>query len=70
MKYFARALIHDLEFLLLMLVLILLVAGLIALIVFVAGDYSTAVLLGLLCVGVQVRITWERAQALKGRDKK
>jgi ABC-type proline/glycine betaine transport system permease subunit len=70
MKNLLMAIAHDFEGLVLLVVLIVLMAGLIALIVFVAGEYSTAIFLGILLVEIQFMNTWERIQALKKRNKK
>lgn len=70
MKYLIKALVHEFGNLLLLAVLICLVGGFVKLVVFLAGDYSVFVLLVLLCVCIQGRIIWERAQVLKRRNEK
>lgn len=71
MKYFLKAVLHELGDLLLLATLIGIVYGGIKLVYYLAGDdYAPGVLILLLLVIVQIRITWDRAQTLKRRDGK
>lgn len=71
MKYFLKALLHELGGFLLIAILAGIVYGVIKLVYYLAGDdYAPGVLLLLLLAVIQIRITWDRAQTLKRRDGK
>lgn len=70
MKYLIKALIHELGGMLLIAALIGIIAGVVKLTYYLAGDDAPAVLLILVFVILQAKIILGRALELKRRDRK
>lgn len=69
MKHLLKAALQELIGLLLLFAFFAVVAGVIALVMTVAGNYSTAVFLLLALVIAYCKISWDTAQRLKRSEK-